>query len=892
MRGSPLSWERRGFTRELFPVGRERPDRRLIHGLGRALCPSPSRGQAITCENVEAFREEKRKRTSKTIDGGIEPFFDHIAGEQQVGDGSLMEGMNALFASLLLDEQARVIDGNRDAEVLLGCPLEEARKIPLEKLNSSLFQILKDLLDKARRGKGVENYSFAYKLGRRLTRLMASVTPYPLEALGSVGTLVTIKGEAAVRRPASAVEERIQQEKGDSGDFKSFLQILPEPAFLLDEEGNFLFANQALCRLIGHSPEDILGRPLSFLLGRDHPPGTQEKLLEASLLAPWRGELQLQGQGGRTFLRATCSLIPMGEDGGRCFLFLAWDCGDEVRIRREREGEIKKLWGRLDATGLGIVAFTPDRRITAFSVGAEEALGVGREVAIGSLLEEILPLDLKVMREVLEAVAQEGEAAFSMTLKGKREGKDIHYECRARKVEGGDPKAPETVILLAPTEKTNEPSEEELWVRKWWEERFYSLCLESMLQGSDEEVFWSGALRLFEGEKMAEGGAVLVVEGGGLRLSAAFGLDLRERERLAGLRPRGDSLNLWTFSPFLEISFQGGIPRRGWDEAKTYFEDPECLSRLAGERRWKSVAVFPVGRKEVVALLVLGGLHWRHSDVLCAVEAMLEGWNRARALRSAGAAYQGKSAKQGGVAKAAGRRETHGLTKGFEVDQGLTLLPTEEDAASEENTGKDPSSPSSAGEFRGELLLKAREAKGQDSAEEIPLWSKRFPSRSGGLLDLNDFAKRLRRRMQEIHGNVLLFEVEEDLPRVYLDEGTLENLLLSLVGDAVEASPSGSPVVFGVERWGDEILFRVEDQGMPPFPGTDGEGGALQPTPSAGERGGEPQSVPKNRESRLKQYEELARRVRGSLTWKSTPGEGNVVYLRVGIIPFLGRAEA
>lgn len=807
-----------------------------------------------------------------------------------------MEGTKALSASLLLDEQAKVIDGNREAEVFLGCPLEDARKKPLERLNAPLYQALKDLLEKARRGRGVENYSFAYKLGRRLTRLMVSVTPYPLEALGSVGTLVTIRGEAMARRPALLSVGGEEVEIGEKRGIRGFLQLLPEPAFVLDEEGNFLFVNQALCRLIGHTPEDVLGRPLSFFLGRGYPPGTQERLLEASLLAPWRGELQLQGAGGnRIHLRATCSLFPVEGNDGSCFLFLAWECGDEVRIRREREGEIKRLWGRLDATDLGIVAFTPDRRITAINSVAEEALAVGREVAIGSLLEEVFPLEKEILAEALEAAEKEGWSTFNLSLPGYGEGQVVRYKCKMRKVEGGDPRAPETVILMAPVVEAGTSSEEGFEGKRWWEERFYSHYLENMLQGDSEAAFFARALEVFEEEGVAEAGAVLMAVEGGLQLAAAFGFDLRERERLAGLRPRGEALNLWTFSSFLEVTFLSGVPQRGWDEARTLFEDPEGLSRLAGERRWKRLAIFPLSRKKSAAVLLFGGLQKDPDEILPMISALVKARSRAAGLWEEKIAPAGNKVDGGSASDPVVRREGQGKPEGSEKPEdrhGLMLISSSGDGVLGESQEGSSERKHENISPQGELLLKAREAKGDDPAEELPLWSKKSTSPSAGLLDLGDFARRMRGRLRELHGDSVLFEVEEDLPRVYLDGKALEDLLIGLVDEVVRAARPGSPVVFGMERWGDEILFRVECQDEGLSSGPEGDEGTGEPPFAFGRRGVQERLRLESVEVELRPYEELARKVRGSLTFKSVPGEGSVAYLRVGIIPFLGQAEA
>lgn len=200
-----------------------------------------------------------------------------------------------LNASLLLDGEDRILEGNRDAEVFLERPLEEVRKAPLYKANPPLYLALKELLTKTKRGRGVEDYAMAYKVGKRLMRLNINMSPYPLEALGTTGTLVTIS--SAGLRPTP--ERRAQKEEApttpdleEAFGLPQLLGIMAEPAFILDFDANFTYANPAMCVLLGHEQEELVGRPLSFFMHRDDAKQALNSLVEAASTAPWRGELE------------------------------------------------------------------------------------------------------------------------------------------------------------------------------------------------------------------------------------------------------------------------------------------------------------------------------------------------------------------------------------------------------------------------------------------------------------------------------------------------------------------------------------------------------------------------------------------------------------------------
>jgi PAS domain S-box-containing protein len=217
----------------------------------------------------------------------------------------------------------------------------------------------------------VEDYAMAYKVGKRLMRLNINMSPYPLEALGTTGTLVTISSVGM--RPAA--ERRAPKEEAppvpapeEAFGLPQLLGIMAEPSFILDLDANFTYANPSMCTLLGHEQEELVGRPLSFFMRREDAKQALECLVEAACSAPWRGELEFnRGDGSTSFVAVTIDVLKAGRGKANRLLGIGRDYTTEARIRREREDELQRVWSLLERVGLALACFTPDFRITLLS---------------------------------------------------------------------------------------------------------------------------------------------------------------------------------------------------------------------------------------------------------------------------------------------------------------------------------------------------------------------------------------------------------------------------------------------------------------------------------------------------------------------------------------------
>ncbi len=300
-----------------------------------------------------------------------------------------------ISTTFILDSDGTVLEAMGDAEVFSG---GEARGRLLSSLDPDLGRMLKSLLDKAARGRGVENYALGYRLGRRMVALLASAVPYPLAALGKTGillTLVSLEEKAPLDRkrpqeretplplPGMAEEREVSR--------KEDLAAVVDPLFILDREGNLSFANLSFQRLMGAGWEELCSSHLSSWMASPEPRQVVEQIIETVRLAPWRGELELRTREGREVLvNVTFSALPGGRGKPGGFLGCAKDFTELRRLWREKEGERARGASLLHDAPCGLLAFDAEGRVTLCNREAGRLLQTAGERAPGASLAEVL----------------------------------------------------------------------------------------------------------------------------------------------------------------------------------------------------------------------------------------------------------------------------------------------------------------------------------------------------------------------------------------------------------------------------------------------------------------------------------------------------------------------
>jgi len=804
----------------------------------------------------------------------------------------------ALNASLLLDGEDRILEGNRDAEVFLEKPLEEVRKAPLYKANPPLYSALKELLAKTKRGRGVEDYALAYKVGKRLMRLNINMSPYPLEALGTTGTLVTINSVGM--RPAP--EKRAAREEAppapvpeEALGLPQFLDILVEPAFILDLDANFTYVNAVMCAMLGHEQDEIVGRPLSFFMLKEEAKQALESLVEAARAAPWRGELEFnRGDGSTSSIAVTVNVLKNSHGKIDRLLGMGRDNTVEARIRREREDELQRIWSLLERVGVALACFTPDFRVTLLSHSAEKLLSTTSDRAIGTPLPDLFPADVRQeVASMLDRAAGGDEIKEALVQVSQKEERHTVFMSVKPAVTAGGRTREYMAMLREATRELSEMEEAEamLKVYKRKEE-----IMELAARSQDPQVFLEDCLRSMQDEFGCSAAAFFVVQRGEAVLRAQLGLEEDEARLLSPLKLRPGHARLCGMLVRLNVEIHGGVPRKGWDEVHSFIEKADMLLPILRERRWRGLLVFPVrGEGEAAGALALADcdpvkVEPFEDAVITATGA---------AIASAVTALEARMAA--GVASAGPMQ--------LEADVDARPAPAPGDsgdepaapgAAEEYRAGIDEESKSAHGEKQGviptlapaserehDYFEIAKEVKG----EEVPpdnlalfgesLTERSVPSSRGIdiaalLWDMKEYYGRGERR-----GEIFL-EIEEDLPKLHTDKRLLREALMQLIDNARKFSPPDAPVILGVERWGDEVLLRVEDQG----PGIPAE--VVEEIMRMELEETEVDKRTKVTVSGLYLCRKYVAAMGGDLTVKGRSGEGTTAFIRLRVLPFIG----
>jgi len=773
----------------------------------------------------------------------------------------------ALNASLLLDGEDRILEGNRDAEVFLEKPLEEVRKATLYKANPPLYSALKELLAKTKRGRGVEDYAMAYKVGKRLMRLNINMSPYPLEALGTTGTLVTISSvgmrpmpeRRAVKEeapPAPAPEEAL--------GLPQLLDAMVEPSFLLDLDANFTYANPVMCALLGHEQDEIVGRPLSFFMQREDAKQALECLVEAACTAPWRGELEFnRGDGTTSFIAVTVDALKAGRGKVNRLLGIGRDHTTEARIRREREDELQRVWSLLERVGVAVVCFTPDHRVTLLSHSAEEMLSTTSDRAIGTPLPDLFPPEARQeVVSLLERTVRGEEIKEAMVQAGRKKERRTLFMSVKPAVAANGRTREYMAILREATRELSEMEEAEalLKVSKRKEK-----ILELVARSRGTRDFLEQCLRDMQEEFGCTAAALFAVKKGEALLRAQLGLEEGEAKALSALKLRPGHARLCGMLVRITVEIHGGVPRKGWDEVHSFIEKADTLLPLLRERRWRGILIFPVrGDGEALGALALADCDPVKVDLVGDLAFAATGEAMATALSALEA--RGEKADPAVVVE-----EGAGAEPDTGEGGGHGLIPTLAPAKGGEHDYFEIAKESKGGETPPNNLALFGE-----STMERSVPSSKGIDLAALLWDMKEYFGRGERK-----GEIFL-EIEEDLPRLHTDKRLLREALMQLIDNAHKFSPPDAPVVLGAERWGDEVLLRVEDQG-PGIPVEVVEEIMRRELDEASQ-----EDRARIGTSGLFLCRKYVAAMGGDLSVKGRPDEGTTAFIRLRVLPFIG----
>ncbi|MFF3850831.1 SpoIIE family protein phosphatase [Streptomyces sp. NPDC002328] len=205
--------------------------------------------------------------------------------------------------------------------------------------------------------------------------------------------------------------------KGADVDFHSPLDLSKAAAAVLDDEGRVSGWGSSAERLLGHSPEDVLGQPAARLLA-----ATPEQRLSGLCKArkPRSAVLDLCCRDGRT-LRAAVTFSPLAHRGVAATVVVAAD----LETQRAWEAQLAMLQGLATESPVGLTIFGTDLRVVWGNVSTDLELAgvadyVGRPAADlfpeGEFVSRHHPPDEE---QVMEHVLSTGEPILGMHYRGR-----------------------------------------------------------------------------------------------------------------------------------------------------------------------------------------------------------------------------------------------------------------------------------------------------------------------------------------------------------------------------------------------------------------------------------------------------------------------------------------
>ena len=174
---------------------------------------------------------------------------------------------------------------------------------------------------------------------------------------------------------------------------RSLVEQAPDGIFVADLDGRYTDVNEAGCRMLGYTREEIVGKTIIDLIPPDDIDRlwrSKRMLLEGPIeVAEWSLRRR---DGGYVPVEVSSKILPDGRWQG----FVR-----DISERKRLEGELRVA----EATSSGIVSISADaiisiddeQRITQFNEGAEKIFGYSKTEAIGAPLALLMPERLRAV---------------------------------------------------------------------------------------------------------------------------------------------------------------------------------------------------------------------------------------------------------------------------------------------------------------------------------------------------------------------------------------------------------------------------------------------------------------------------------------------------------------
>jgi PAS domain S-box-containing protein len=250
-----------------------------------------------------------------------------------------------------------------------------------------------------------------------LTLAVMDPDPELLETMRAVGEHL---GQFLHRR---RIEAELQ---ASEAQFHAFGNTVADATFVIDGSSRIVYANDAVRRIFGYSPSELVGAPLTRLMperDRDHHLERMRRYVETGERhTRWEGVevLGLHRDGTEVPLEITYGAF---EKDGRQFLT---GIARDITERRRADDQLRFQARLLDAVGEAVMATDLNGRISYWNAAAEKLYGWTAEEVLGRDVLEVTPTSMS-RDQAQEAMDQlgRGESWMGEFMVRDRDGRDF-----------------------------------------------------------------------------------------------------------------------------------------------------------------------------------------------------------------------------------------------------------------------------------------------------------------------------------------------------------------------------------------------------------------------------------------------------------------------------------
>ena len=579
---------------------------------------------------------------------------------------------------------------------------------------------------------------------------------------------------------------------------RSLVEQAPDGIFVADIDGRYIDVNEAGCRMLGYTREEIVGKTIVDLIPSDEIDRLWQSralLLQGPIhVAQW----SLRRKDGRYVpVEVSAKILPDGRWQG-----FVRDISERKRLEEELRFAEAKSSGIVSIAADAIISIDEEHRITQFNEGAEKIFGYSKTEAIGAPLDLLIPERLRAgHRSHVAGFAASPDVARKMGMRGsviagrRKNGQEFPADAAISKLEVGGTRVL-TVVVRDVTEQKRIENEQRLLAE-------LGSALATTLD--DEET----ALRLAEVAKDLSDFCIvdLVDDNGEMRRlrvvsrdpSQAVICNALDRVQPGATRPSAIHSALESRQPVViqQPSFQDvAAPAQNASQIEALRAvDLHGLmilplvahGRLLGAISFLFAAPCPPD----------GGATFRMAHEV-AQRASLA-LDSARLYRAAQRAVKARDEMLAIVA--------------HDLRNPLTSILIE--ARLLRRQGPEPERRSQA---PGDAIKRAatrmdRLIKDLLDATRIEAGAFTIEPRRVDVADVTSDAVRVQESLASSMSLELQLDLERDLPDVWANRDRLLQVFENLVGNAIKFTPSGGSITVGAARQGTDVLFWVRDTG-------------------------------------------------------------------------------